>query len=192
VQRVIVIGVTGSGKSTLAHRLGALIEAPVVELDDLHWLPGWQKRNVAEFRALTAAATETDRWIVVGNYGQLRDLIWPRADTVVWLDYGFWRCLRQLLSRCVRRVVDQQVICNGNRESWRQLLSRDSIVLWLLRTYRRRRRDYPALVDGRLYPNLCAIRLRHPRQAAQFLAAHRQATPAPETTARTASPGPSP
>jgi adenylate kinase family enzyme len=191
VQRVVVIGVPGSGKSTLARRLAPQIAAPVVELDQLYWLPGWSSRPPEEFRALTDLATTAERWIVVGNYGVVRDIVWPRADTVIWLDYGLGRCLGQLLIRCVRRVVTQESICNGNHESWRKLVSRDSIALWLLTPYWRRRREYPARLDGVAYPNLCAIHLRSPREAERWLkaVAAEAAIAEPPLTARSASPG---
>jgi hypothetical protein len=52
-----------------------------------------------------------------------------------------------LLRRTLRRVVSQEELWNGNRESWRMMLSRDSILLWFLHTYWRRRREYPALLS---------------------------------------------
>jgi hypothetical protein len=39
------------------------------------------------FRAPVLAATGADAWVVDGNCGAARDLLWPRADTAVWLEY---------------------------------------------------------------------------------------------------------
>jgi adenylate kinase family enzyme len=37
VDRVVVVGRGGAGKSVISHRLGSLIDAPVIELDTLFW-----------------------------------------------------------------------------------------------------------------------------------------------------------
>jgi hypothetical protein len=39
-----------------------------------------------EFRRIIAARAATGGWVIDGNYGRVRDLVWARADTVVWLD----------------------------------------------------------------------------------------------------------
>jgi hypothetical protein len=47
------------------------------------------------------------------------------------------------------------------------LFSRDSLLLWILTTYRRRRREYPRLLAAR--PDLAVFRLRSPRDADRWL-----------------------
>jgi hypothetical protein len=59
---------------------------------------------------------------------------------------------------------------SGNRETFRKaFLSRDSILLWVLRTYHRRRREYPALFEQPVYGHLTVIELHTPREAERFV-----------------------
>jgi adenylate kinase family enzyme len=81
MRRVVVTGSTGSGKSTLAGELARRLGAPRVELDALHWDPGWQAAPRDVLRARVDAAVPADaRWIVDGNYRMVRDIVWTRAD----------------------------------------------------------------------------------------------------------------
>ena len=98
-QRIVSGGSTCSGKSSLARRLAPLIDAPVVELDALHWAPNWTEAPDDVMRRRVAAATAGDAWVVDGNYGQIRDLTWGQAETIVWLDYSLPVIYRRLLSR---------------------------------------------------------------------------------------------
>ena len=77
VRRVVVFGTTGSGKSTLAERLAAQKGLRVIELDALFWGRDWQPVPLELFRHRVERETKDDDWIVVGNYGQVRDLVWP-------------------------------------------------------------------------------------------------------------------
>lgn len=144
--RIHVVGTSGTGKSVLAARLSAMLGAPLVELDDLHWLPGWRERARDEFRARLAAIVATETWVIAGNYeSRGQDLTFPRATAVIWLDYGLPLTFLRALRRTVRRWVRGEECCNGNRESIaRALFRRDSILLWVLQTHGRRRRQYPA------------------------------------------------
>ncbi len=97
VRRIAVIGTSGSGKTTTARTLAGRLRLLHVELDALHWDAGWSMAPLAVFRERVAQALAGDAWVVDGNYGKVRDLIWPRAELLVWLDYGlpiiFWRLL---------------------------------------------------------------------------------------------------
>ena len=170
MQRVIVIGVTGSGKTTLARQVAERLGGPHVELDALHWEPDWQEAPDDVFRARVAAALEPDCWTVDGNYRAARDLVWPRADTIVWLDYRlgfvFWRLLR----RTVTRIFSREELWNGNRENLRNLFSRHSIILWLFQSYGRHKREIPALFQQPEYAHLHIVRLHSPQETARWLA----------------------
>ena len=64
-----------SGKTAMARRVAAILQAPHIELDAIHWLTGWQERDDAEFRELTQAAVAADRWVVDSSYNVLRDIV---------------------------------------------------------------------------------------------------------------------
>lgn len=171
-ERILVVGSTGAGKTVLARELAARLGAPHVELDALHFAPNWVEVPDEVFAERTAAATEGGSWVVDGNYSAvMRDLAWDRAQTVVWLDYAFlvsgWRLLRRTVLRAARR----EELWQGNRESFRKsFASRDSILLWFLRTFRRRRRQYAAAMADPANAHLSFVRLRSPREAERWLA----------------------
>jgi len=169
--RIAVVGTTGSGKTTLAQRIALHLALPHVELDALHWGPDWSEAPIEAFREQTSAALAGERWVVDGNYSRVRDIVWARADTVVWLDYPLWLILARLLRRTCRRVFTRQMLWGNNRESFRtQFFSRDSLFVWVWRTYPRRRQEYPLLLAEPQHAHLTAVRLRSPRQTRRWLA----------------------
>jgi adenylate kinase family enzyme len=171
-RRVVVVGVTSSGKSTLAERLARRFDLDLIELDALHWEPGWQEAQRAVFRARVEQALEAERWVVAGNYSVARDLIWPKAELLIWLDYPFRTVLWQLTRRTLRRWWTQELLWGTNRETlWDhfKLWSQDSLYNWLFQTYWRRKREYPALLSLPEYRHLKVIRLRDPRETQIWL-----------------------
>lgn len=171
-RRIIVIGTTGSGKTTMARRLAGMLGVPHIELDTLHWEPGWHEAPRDVFRARVAAAVAADGWATCGNYSAVRDLTWPRADTVVWLDFSMPVNFFRLFRRTIRRLITRETVCNGNVETFRgQFLSTDSLFVWLFQTYRRRRREYPAQLALPEHAHLRLVRLRSPREAERWVRA---------------------
>ena len=171
LRRIAVIGTTGSGKTTLASRLAQRLGIPHVELDALHWGPNWTHAPLELFRERVAQALNGEAWVVDGNYSRVRDIVWRRADTVVWLDYPLAVVMGRLVWRTFRRIFTREELWSGNRERlWEQLFTRESILLWALQTYPRRRREYPVLFKQPEYAHLAVIRLRSPRSAQAWLA----------------------
>lgn len=171
MQRLVVIGATGSGKTTLGRRAAEKLGLPLVDLDELHWMPGWKARLPDEFHELTEQATDQESWVVCGNYSHVRDAVWPKADALIWLDYPFMLVLRRLLVRTFKRIHDKQEVCNGNVETWGQAFSKDSILVWLFSSYWRRKEAYQKVFrDPGLYPKARYIRLKSPQEAENWLA----------------------
>ena len=169
-RRISVVGTSGSGKTTTAAQIAQRLNIPHVELDALHWEPNWTEAPLDIFRERVAQALSGDAWAVDGNYGKTRDIVWGRADTVVWLDYALPVIMWQLLCRTVRRSVTQEELWSGNRETLgKALFSRESILRWALQTYKRRRREYPVLLGKPENAHLATIRLRSPRETRQWL-----------------------
>ena len=170
MKRIAVVGTTGSGKTTLARRIAHAHGVPHVELDALQWGPDWTPAATSAFRADVAAALAGDAWVVDGNYSAVRDIVWSRADTLVWLDYSAGTVLWRLLIRTFRRGLRREELWNGNRERlWTQFVSRDSILLWMLRTHWRRRREYGELLRRPEHAHVEAFRLSSPREADAWL-----------------------
>jgi len=167
MQRIVVVGTTGSGKTVLARELAKRLGISHVELDALYWEPQWIEPAMDVFRARVSRAVSGEAWVVDGNYGRIRDLVWPRADTLVWLDFSLPVILRQLVQRTFQRVVSQEELWSGNRERIRSaLFSRNSLIIWALKTFRRRRSEYAELPRQPKFAHLTMVRLRSPRAAA--------------------------
>jgi adenylate kinase family enzyme len=131
--RVAVVGCSGSGKTRLAAALADALVVPHVELDSIYHQPGWTPLSDDEFRARVTQATEGERWVVDGNYSVIQDIVWDRADTVVWFDLPYAVVLVRTVRRTLRRTVTREELWNGNREPLSNLWSWNperSIIAW--------------------------------------------------------------
>jgi adenylate kinase family enzyme len=163
--RICVVGTTGSGKSSLASELAMRLMLPYVELDSLYWGPNWTPCSKEEFRLRVSKALEGDDWVIDGNYGSVRDLSWPRADAVVWLDYPLPTILWQLWRRTWKRVLSKENLWGTNRERlWPQFFSKDSLFLWAFKTYKRRKQTYLSLINAPEYAGLMIKHFKSPRE----------------------------
>ena len=169
MRRIHVIGTSCSGKSTFAAALAARAGLPHVELDSLHWEPNWVEVPDEVFHSRVAEWVASDAWVVDGNYSVVRDLVWARADTVVWLDYRFpvvfWRALR----RTAGRVIERTPCCNGIRETLRQAFSRHSILLWVVQSHWKNGRRYREMLPSLEERGKKVIVLRSPGEAKEWL-----------------------
>lgn len=168
-RRILVYGVTGSGKSTAAGAIAVRTGLPLFLADGFCWEPGWTPVPEDRQRERFDAATTGEAWVLDTVYSTAIEFVVPRAELIVALDYPRWFSLQRLVRRSVRRAVTREPICNGNTESWRLLLSRDSILRWHFRSFARKRgriRQWAAAADG---PPV--LRIRRPRDLDRFLAA---------------------
>ena len=165
--RIAVVGTTCAGKTTVAKRLAEQHGVPHIELDALHWGPGWTQPTAEEFCDRVDEALNIDGWVADGSYhGKLGSLVLDRADLVVWLDPPLTTVLRRLGSRTARRVRSGEELWGGNRETWRgAFFSRDSLFIWAVTTHRPRRARY----EERL-AKYNVVRLRSPAEAETWLA----------------------
>ena len=169
---IIVLGTTSSGKSTLSKRLADLLGLKLIELDVFHYEPDWKVASDDFFLTQVKTAIKAERWIVAGSYHIARDLIWSKADFAIWLDYRLWWILWRLKSRIFTRWWTQELIWGTNRENlWVhfKLWSTDSLFHWLLKTYWKRKREYPMLLALPQYRHVHVIRFKHPRETDKWL-----------------------
>ena len=179
MRRVSIVGSTGSGKTTFGRELASLISVPFVELDALNWGPNWTMIGAERFQALAAEAIAGDAWVIDGNYGGrgIRDLVWAKADTIIWLDFSLplvlWRVLRRGLGRI--RSGEELWPGTGNRQTVRDLFfSRESLFVWAVKSLGTRRRNYPRLLALPQYESASKLRFRTRREAAEWFEAQRQ------------------
>jgi energy-coupling factor transporter ATP-binding protein EcfA2 len=171
-ERILILGRTGSGKTTLALELAAALDVPHVELDSLYFGPGFSTAPLAVLRERTTAAIAGERWVTDGNKSAVRDLVWPRADTVVWLDYPLAVSLWRLAKRARRRTAalkDQAAEAGGESGLPAQLLAAARGVLTALRSHAGQRRRYPRMFAEPANQHLAVIRLRSPRATRRWL-----------------------
>jgi adenylate kinase family enzyme len=170
--RLVVVGTTSSGKSTLAKSLADKLGYNFIELDALHWEPNWTEALLEVFRGRVETAIQAPGWVAAGNYHVVRDLIWPKAEAVIWLDYSLPLIFGRLWRRTWQRWWHQEELWNGNRESiWMhlKLWSQESLFHWLFKTYWRRKREYPLLLSLPEHQHLELIRFKHPKETAEWL-----------------------
>jgi adenylate kinase family enzyme len=167
LRRVVVVGSSGSGKTTVGRALATQLGYPFIELDALHWGPGWTEATADELRARVQPIVATDTWVIDGSYrGKIGDLVIERADIILWLDLPVHVWFPRLLRRTLRRIARREVFLNENRETVRDaFFSRDSLLLYAVRSHRRRRRLYPEQLA-----RYNVVRLRSQREIDRFLA----------------------
>jgi adenylate kinase family enzyme len=171
MRRVVVLGTSGSGKTTLARELARRMNVPHIELDAIYWQPNWTGLPKPIFRERVGAAVAQEAWALCGSYAPVRDLTLARADTVIWLDYPMRTVFTRVLARSLRRTFTREVLWGNNRESlYLQFCTRESILLWVINTWRIRRRDYPRLLRGEACRHVRVLRFRSPAQTAAWLA----------------------
>jgi adenylate kinase family enzyme len=166
--RVLVYGVTGSGKTTLARKIAEKTGLPWHSVDDLTWEPGWVGVPLAEQRRCIAAICAGDRWILDSGYSSWIDIVLARVELIVALDYPRWRSLARLARRSLARAIDRRTICNGNTETFRLMLSSDSILVWHFRSFARKRGRMRAWAADPAGPAI--IRLTSPAASRRWLA----------------------
>jgi adenylate kinase family enzyme len=173
VERVSVVGCSGSGKTTVAARLAERLDAPHIELDAMFHQPRWTPLPEEEFRERLDEMLAGDRWVVDGNYSAVRDLVWTRADTIVWIDLPRWRVMSQLIPRTVVRAVTRRELWNGNTEPLAGMFRWDphrSILRWSWTTHRKVRDRYEAAMSDPDSAHLRFVRLRSRAEVRRWLA----------------------
>jgi adenylate kinase family enzyme len=171
VKRVIVVGPPGSGKTTTGRELAKRTGIPHTEMDSLWWEPNWTEAGADVLKERLQPIAERDEWILDGNYfsvGAL-DVIWPRADTIVWLDFGRSVTIPRIIRRTFVRGVMREELWSGNRESLKMALSPHSIIWYAWKAHPKYNERYVGLEHDPDLAHLTWVRLRGPRDVRRWL-----------------------
>jgi adenylate kinase family enzyme len=165
VQRISVLGSSGSGKTTVARRVAAELGLPVLELDSVYHQPDWEPLDDESFRERVGEFTLADRWVVDGNYTShgVAEVVWPRADTVIWIDLPRWVTTRQVIRRTLRRAINREELWNGNKEpltNFYRLDPEKNVIVWSWTRHGPTRDKYESCLADGTWDHLQVIRLQ--------------------------------
>jgi adenylate kinase family enzyme len=173
MRRISLVGVPGSGKTTVGRQLAASLHVPFIELDSIFHQPCWGELPRDDFRKQVSEALTAEAWVVDGNYSAVRDLVWERADTVVWLDLPRRLVMRRIILRTVRRAFTRERLWNGNREPLSNFYRLDpakNIIRWTWVKHAEYVERYDTAMHDAAYAHLAFVRMRSQQEVDAFLA----------------------
>lgn len=163
MKKVAIIGSCGAGKSTLARQLGVRLGLKVIHLDQSYWQPDWIEPDPGTWRQQVEILVANPAWIMDGNYSGTFDLRLPLADTIIFLDFPRWRCLRRVLKRIWQyrgqTRPDMAPHC-PERFNWQ--------FLWYVWCFPQHHRPKIIQVLATL-PSQAVVTLHHPQSVQKFL-----------------------
>ncbi len=170
--RINIIGTSGSGKTTFSRQLAKKLNFPIIEMDKLFWGPNWYWPSDEEFFGKLKNALSSEKWILDGNYTRTIPIKWEKVEVVIWLDYPFLTTLFQAIRRAIKRSITGEELWEktGNRESFKKsFLSKDSIILWTIKTHKPVRKKYEEYMKDPKYSHIKFVRIRNHKEADRFL-----------------------
>ena len=172
-KKINIVGTSGSGKTTFSKFLACILKIEHIEIDSIFWGPDWYWPTDDEFFSdLRQAIANKGSWILDGNYTRTIPIKWENVELVIWLDYSFITTLFQALKRAFKRSITREELWDGtgNRESFRKsFFSRDSIILWTIKTHGKVRLKYERFMNDPDYSKIKFIRLKSPSESVRFL-----------------------
>lgn len=171
-KRILIIGANGAGKTVLAEKLSAHYSIKLIELDRIFWKPEWEKSTREEFyENVKKELSLYKEWIADGNYySNVSELVWTAANVIIWLDYNMGLVAGRVIARTLKNIVFKRKLFDNNYDSFRRMITpKDSIVVWSLKTFRKKRRNYTELYNNHTNDKVKFYRFRKPGETEEFL-----------------------
>lgn len=175
LRRVLIAGIGGSGKTTLALRLAPLLGLPYHHLDDLYYAPGLMMAD--DFPDRIDEITRRPTWLFDSQGPPptsqapptVRETLWSRADTLIWLDYPKRIVLSRVTRRSAIRMITRRRLWHGYRDTPRALLDPTHPVRRVWSLHGERRAELTSRVADPIWAHLAVLRFTHPRDTADWL-----------------------
>ena len=132
--KIAIIGYSGSGKSTLARKLALHYGIPVLHLDAVHHLPGWQERDrKSEMAMVNTFLDENPNWVIDGNYSRLHyERRMQEADLIILMLFNRFSCFVRAYRRYRRyKNTTRPDMAKGCHEKFDR-----EFALWILKNGR--------------------------------------------------------
>ena len=164
LKRILIIGSGGAGKSTLARDLGAILDLPVIHLDQLYWKAGWEKPSKDEWAVTVDRVIAGKEWIMDGNFGGTLPQRIKRADAIILLDVSRWICLWRVARRAVKyRGMHRPDMAPGCQERFDL-----EFIRWIWNYPKKSKPAKLALLEA-TSPDQRVVVLQSAREIAEFL-----------------------
>lgn len=170
MHKIALFGPPATGKSTIAKELSARLGIPHTDLDEVLFTPAGAL-PLEEFRRQAARVTAQDEWVVEGNFSKLADVVWHRADILVWLDFPLPLIVYRIVLRSLRQLLGRDNSAQAQRLTWsKAFFARRSLLRTAVRKYRANRPRYLLQVAETQARGVTVVRLHSGREATQWLA----------------------
>lgn len=168
--KMIITGTTCTGKTTLGKKLSEHFDIMQVDLDEYHFLPNWVEKEQSVFKKDVLSITNSEaNWIVTGSYQTIfKDSLWKDASVIIWLDYNLGVILYRYFKRTYRRVFLKEKCCGENYETLGRTFSKDSLFLWIFKSYWRRKERMKKWMKDE-FPEKEWIVLKRPKETTKYL-----------------------
>ena len=102
--KISIIGYSGAGKSTTARKLGEKLGIPVLHLDTVYHMPGWQVRpNEDSIAIVKKFMEENDSWIIDGNYkAMIQRQRFEQSDKIIFFNFNRFTCFCRAFGRYLK------------------------------------------------------------------------------------------
>ena len=166
MKRIAIIGSPGAGKSYLSRTLADLLGLPLYHLDQMFWQEGWVEKGRAALMTELEPILLQEKWIIDGMYRNTLDLRLHYADTLIYLDYSYIRCLWGVIKRTVTSLGRVRPdMADGCPERF------DTEFIKYIGIFHREHRP---LVEEIIKPykengSVQLLRFKHPKDVAQWL-----------------------
>ena len=168
-KRTIIFGSTGVGKTTMVKEIAEEFDLPVIDIDSLRREAGRTDSPEETFVRLVTESVKGDTWIIDGSYTSVQDIVWPRAEAIVWLDLSFWVFLSRLIKRSLYRIFVRKKSEKPIKGRDQPARERTWNYLRAIFTGKQRRQRYFATIYGSKNVHLHIIRLASPEEVQHWL-----------------------
>jgi adenylate kinase family enzyme len=174
LNRIVVVGSSGSGKTTVAREMASRLGLPHLEMDSVFHRDGLADEPHDEFVPILDRFTDQELWVIDGNYTSagVDEVVWPKADTFVWLDPPRRVAVSRVTRRTLRRTILKEELWPGVQEPLSNLYSLDpykNIIVWTWTRHAGVRKKYEEAISDGTWSHATVHRLKSRRDVTDFL-----------------------